>query len=88
MHQRSKIERVLNEFASNIPPSKLPADPNVTLTKEMCPTSTEDIHAMSHKPYRRLLGILLHIGITARFDILTAVSCAGKFLGNMLIILD
>ena len=81
-HQWSKIERVIAEFLPEGRPSKIPADISVHLTKDMCPTEPDDIKAMKAYPYRRLVGILLHIALTARPDIITAVSAAGRYSHN------
>jgi hypothetical protein len=82
IHQWSKIDRLIKEFLPEGKPTKLPADPSVILSKTMCPTSINDIKNMEKFPFRRLIGILLHIALTARPDILTAVSSAGKFSHN------
>jgi hypothetical protein len=63
-------------------PSKTPAIATVTLTKEMEPNNTAEAEVMKTKPYRSILGQLIHICITARPDISTAVSCCGKFAQN------
>ena len=82
IHQWSKIERLIKEFLPNGKLSKLPADPNVILSKEMCPSAPEETSAVAKLPFRRLVGVLLHIAITARPDILPSVSAAGKFSHN------
>jgi hypothetical protein len=63
-------------------PSKIPAIPTIVLTKAMEPSSSKEKELMQNKPYRSILGQLIHICITARPDISTAVSCCGKFAEN------
>ena len=85
----TKIDAVLNDIQLSKEdldiikiPSKIPAVPSVTLTKEMEPKSEEEMKIMNNKPYRSILGQLIHISITARPDISTAVSCCGQFCQN------
>jgi len=87
--QPVKIDNVLNDSKLSkddrkriSTPSKVPALPNVMLTKEMCPTDDEAINAMKAVPYKSILGQLLFIAITARPDLATAVSACGKFAHN------
>ena len=87
--QPSKIEYVLNDDQLSDQdrliisrPSKTPAISITPLTKEMEPSTEEEVNIMKSKPYRSILGQLIHICITARPDISTAVSCCGKFAQN------
>jgi hypothetical protein len=82
MHQWSKINRVIKEFLPLGKPAKLPADPNIKLSKDMSPKTDEEVQIMAKIPYRRLVGVLLHIAITARPDICTAVSSIGRYSHN------
>lgn len=56
--------------------------PDTILTKEMCPTDSEEIARMAMVPYKSVLGQLLYISITARPDISTAVSSCGRYSHN------
>ena len=85
----TKIQAVLNddqlssEDVKTIKvPSKIPALPSIILTKPIEPLSDEENQHMAEKPYRSILGQLIHISITARPDISTAVSCCGQFSQN------
>jgi hypothetical protein len=80
LHQKSKIDKVIAEFLPNGLPSKIPAFTNTVLTSEMCPVELKDKLDITQYPYLRLVGILLHIAITARPDILPAVSQAGRYV--------
>jgi hypothetical protein len=87
--QPTKIDNVLNDDqlspddAETISrPSKIPAVATTMLTKEMEPKTLEEAKVMKTKPYRSILGQLIHICITARPDISTAVSCCGKYAQN------
>jgi hypothetical protein len=84
--QPVKIENVLKdpqlskkdlEYISK--PTKLPANPSIKLTKDMGAATKEVKEEMKDVPYKSILGQLLYISITARPDISTAVSHAGKF---------
>ena len=63
-------------------PYKTPAITTVTQCKEMEPKNNEETEFMKLKPYRSILGQLIHICITSRPDISTAVSCCGRFAQN------
>jgi hypothetical protein len=83
IHQHSKIDKLLADLNVNTnQQTKLPADPNIKLTKEMCPTDPSIINEMSKLPYKSVVGRLLYIMITARPDIATAVSAAGRYSHN------
>ena len=83
IHQTKKIRELLSDYSELVgAPSKLPARPNVILTKDMCPSNPEEIDAMKRLPFRNILGRLLHICITARPDIAFAVNNVGRFASN------
>jgi hypothetical protein len=64
------------------PPVKLPADPNIMLSKDQCPKTPADMAEMESIPYKSIVGRLLYISITARPDISPAVSQVGRFCHN------
>jgi hypothetical protein len=81
MIQSSKIENLLNDSRLSKDdlkrvraPSKLPSCPNNRL-KSNCSSKVD-------KPYRGILGQALHIAITCRPDIMTAVSICGRYSEN------
>ena len=83
MHQETKIARLVDDLKlGNCHAPKLPANASSILTKEMSPTTPEDIAKMANFPYKSVLGKLLHISLSARPDIATAVSAAGRFAQN------
>ena len=81
IHQSTKIENIIKEF--NITGHKqIPADPNIMLSKDMCPTDPLELQYMSKYPYKRAVGLLLYISLTSRPDIATAVSAVGRYAAN------
>ena len=83
LQQESKIVKLLADLdMTDCSPSKVPANPDEMLTKEMCPSDTLEIERMAKLPYKSVLGRLLHIALTARPDIATAVSAVGRFAQN------
>ena len=50
-----------------------PADPNVLLTKDMCPSTPADIAAMKKIPYRALIGNLFYLVVCTRPNCAQAV---------------
>lgn len=67
---------------SDCNPVSTPSDPNQKLTKDMCPTTTEEVEKMSQVPYQELVGSLLYIAQGSRPDISWAVNNASKFNQN------
>lgn len=83
IHQQSKIQKLLQDTgADNAPPSKIPADPNIVLSKLQCPKDAVTIEKMSKLPYKSVTGRLLYLSLTARPDIAPAVSQIGRFAQN------
>jgi hypothetical protein len=89
IHQETKIKKLLSdsrltkkdrEFISK--PSRTPALSDKILSKDMCPTDDTEKARMACYPYKSILGQLLYIAITARPDIVPAVSAAGRFAHN------
>jgi hypothetical protein len=79
--QSSKIENILNDSRLSTEdlkivriPSKLPSCPNNRLKANSS--------LKVDKPYRGILGQALHIAITCRPDIMTAVSLCGRYSEN------
>jgi hypothetical protein len=83
IHQWSKIDAIISEFYTDKQKNvHLPGNPEITLNADQCPTDQQEINSMLQYPYRRLVGMLLYIAITARPDIATAISTAGRFSHN------
>ena len=64
------------------PPIDTPADPNVTLSKAMCPKNSLEEKEMAKKPYARLVGTLLYAVISTRPDIANAVRQVSRYMAN------
>ena len=60
---------------------RTPADPNVVLSKEMCPKDAAERSRAAKLPYRALLGALLHLANFTRPDISLAVNMCSRY-GN------
>jgi hypothetical protein len=43
IHQMNKIDKLIEEYMPNGKPAKVPADPNIILIKDMCPTDPVEI---------------------------------------------
>jgi transposase InsO family protein len=83
IHQWAKIDALIKEFHTEAwNHTTLPGDPTLTLTADQCPTDPTLVEQMTQYPYRRLVGIILYVAITARPDIATAISTAGRFSHN------
>ena len=62
--------------------SKVPYVVSWKLSKDMGPQTTKEKKAMEEIPYRRLIGMLLHLANCTRPDISAAVGILGKFNAN------
>ena len=83
IHQQPKISALLEELnLSDCIPAKTPADSHIQLNQTMSPTEPLEKQRMETIPYKRIVGKLLYISITARPDISTAVSAVGRYAHN------
>ncbi|GBL60415.1 Retrovirus-related Pol polyprotein from transposon TNT 1-94 [Araneus ventricosus] len=83
MSQSKYIENVLEKFnMQDAKTVKTPLDPNVKLTKEMCPKTEAEKAEMSLYPYRSLIGSLMYLAICTRPDICHSVSYLSQFNEN------
>ncbi|GBN72164.1 Retrovirus-related Pol polyprotein from transposon TNT 1-94 [Araneus ventricosus] len=79
----SYIENVLEKFnMQEAKTVKTPLDPNVKLTKEMCPKTEAEKAKMSLYPYWSLIVSHMYLAICTRPDICHAVSYLSQFNEN------
>lgn len=81
----TKIDKLVSDLGlTSNDVASVPANPDITLTKEMCPDNPAIIAEMAAKPfsYKAIVGRLLYIAITCRPDIAQAVSAAGRYAQN------
>ena len=71
---KEMLERYGMETCNKV---RSPALPGETLTKESCPTTSEDIEAMREIPYRSLVGSLMYAAYVTRPDIANTVRGLG-----------
>ena len=80
MHQSLYVRNLIAEYRmEDAKPISTPADCNTVLTKDMAPTTADEILAMKNIPYRSLLGALLHLANFSRPDISLAVGICSRF---------
>ena len=80
LHQSLYVHNLLKTFEmGDCHPVRTPADSNVTLSKDMSPTTEEDKQSMGNIPYRSLLGALLHLANFTRPDISLAVGICARY---------
>jgi hypothetical protein len=81
--QEKYVKEVLEQFGlSNCWSVPTPGDSKVVLSKNQCPTSSDDIGFMSTIPYREAVGSLLYIMCCTRPDIAFAVNSCARFMSN------
>jgi Reverse transcriptase (RNA-dependent DNA polymerase) len=79
--QTKYIEKVLNNFNfTHCKPIYTPAAKDITLTKDMAPTTTAQQHHMQNIPYREIIGSTLYAAVMTRPDISSAVRAVSKFM--------
>jgi hypothetical protein len=85
IHQQAKIEKLISDMElDTYSQTKIPADPNTKLSKDHCPSTQEEQDNMAGIPYKSIIGELLYLGVTARPDIIPAVSQVSKFWSDEL----
>jgi hypothetical protein len=83
LSQRALAEELLKRFDMTACSSKdTPCDPSVKLSKDQTPTTTADIEAMRHVPYREAVGGLLYLVVATRPDLAYAVSEVSRYMCN------
>ncbi|GBN71283.1 Retrovirus-related Pol polyprotein from transposon TNT 1-94 [Araneus ventricosus] len=83
MPQCKYIENVLEKFnMQDAKTVKTPLDPNVKLTKEMCPKTEAEKAELSLYPYQSLIGSFMYLAVCARSDICDTVSYISQFNEN------
>lgn len=54
-------------------------NPNIKLTKELCPQTDEELEEVKDLPYQNLIGSLMYLAVSTRPDIAHAVSVLSQF---------
>ena len=81
--QKSYLERVLRRFGMhNSKAISVPIPPTVKLSKQLCPTTTEEKEFMSKVPYANAVGSLMYAMVCTRPDILYAVGLVSRYMAN------
>jgi hypothetical protein len=77
------LDKVLSKFSmTQCSPTDNPAVTSVVLSKDQCPSTEEEIRAMSKVPYRELIGSLLFAACTIVPEITAAVSRLAEYMHN------
>jgi len=63
-------------------PVSTPLDPNLKITKDMCPTTEDERREMTKRPYRELIGGLIYLANATRPDIAFAASALSRFCSD------
>lgn len=81
--QERYIKDVLQRFRmGDCNPASIPAHPGVHLTKEMSPSTDEEIQRMKSVPYRSAVGSLMFAMVGTRPDIAAAVARVCRYMEN------
>ena len=83
LNQHAYIKKMLEAFEMDECKGKVtPSIPNKRLDNSQSPQTDEERKEMETKPYRSLVGSLIHLANVSRFDISFAVADASRFLAN------
>ena len=83
LSQQSYIESILARFnLTDAKPLSIPMDPNISFSKDDCPTTPDEVARMRRVPYREAIGSLMYASVGTRPDISFAVSTLSQFLDN------
>jgi hypothetical protein len=75
---------IYQEYMPSGSPKTVPMSPEVNLSVEECPTSSDEIERMKLLPYRSVIGKLLWLSLCTRPDIMYATIQCSKFSVNFL----
>ena len=79
----SFIDKLLAKFGmADCHPVGVPADPQSHLSRQMSPTTADDVAYMLKVPFRPLTGSLIYAASAVRLDIAHAVNAVARFCEN------
>lgn len=83
LSQQRYVQDLLEKYnMTDCKTHETPYNKSVVLSKSMCPTTDEEKQAMAEKPYRSLIGAVLHLSNMTRSDIAETVSTLSRFVSN------
>ena len=83
LSQKIYIEKVLKRFSmENSKRRLLPLRHGITLSKKMCPITSEEIECMNRIPYASMIGSLMYVMLYTRSDIVLVVTIMSKYQLN------
>lgn len=83
LSQQNYIAAMLERFQlSDAQAMLIPMDPNISFSREQCPSNPQEVARMRRMPYRELIGSLMYLAVGTRPDIAFAVSTLSQFLEN------
>ena len=82
--QKLYIEKVLKRFSmKNFKRGLLSLRYGISLSKMICPTTSEEIQHMSRIPYVSAIGSLIYAMLCTRSDIILTVSVMSRYQSNL-----
>ena len=83
LSQEKYVADILTKFnMQNCAGKRTPMIMGLKLTKDMCPSTDEEVTDMINVPYKEAVGSLMYVMTCTRPDIATAVSCVSAFMHN------
>ena len=83
LSQKLYIEKVLKRFSiENFQRGLLPLRHGISLSKMMCPTTSEEVQCMSRISYVSIIGSLMYTMLYTQPDIVLTVSVTSRYQSN------
>ena len=83
LFQQSYIDSILARFNfTDAKPLSIPMDPNISFSKDQCPTTPDNIASMCRVPYQEAIRSLMYASIGTHPDISFTISTLSQFLNN------
>ncbi|KDR64888.1 hypothetical protein GALMADRAFT_82558 [Galerina marginata CBS 339.88] len=80
LSQRSYLESIIRRYGfEDLKPVSIPMDPNVRLTSDQSPSTTQEFARMRDIPYHEAVGSLMYASLGTRPDITYAVQAVSRF---------
>ncbi|KAA0060254.1 gag/pol protein [Cucumis melo var. makuwa] len=84
LSQASYIDKIVVKYSmQNSKRGLLPFRHEVTLSKEQCPKTPQDVEEMRHIPYASVVGSLMYVMLCIRPDICYAVGIVSRYQSNL-----
>ena len=83
LSQETYIKRMLERYhMQDSKPMDIPVDKSLSLSRDICPKTSEEKDKMSRVPYASAVGSLIYAMMCTRLDICYAIGLVGRYQSN------